>query len=128
MIVNPVLKTKSFNKSREFGIYFFHAKGVYKDFGHCVTTIGTGSRIKYLENSSKQGQIKKIFSKNPTIFCYCISDYPLQFSKIDWKTALQFDGFSDHTIGITAALIFAILKKQKNASMKEKGIHLLSQM
>lgn len=61
-------------------------------------------------------RIEKIFSKNPTVFCYCISDYPLKFSKINWKNALKFDGFSDHTLGTSAALIFAILKKQQNTS------------
>ncbi len=58
-------------------------------------------------------KIKKIFSKNKVIFCYCISDYPLKFNKINWKKAITYDGFSDHTMGITAAILFAILKKQK---------------
>ena len=56
--------------------------------------------------------IKKIFSKNITTFCYCISEYPLKLSKINWKEAIKFDGFSDHTLGITAPIIFTILKKQ----------------
>ena len=60
--------------------------------------------------------ITKIFSKNKKTFCYCISDYPLKFNKIDWKDAIKFDGFSDHTLGTTAALLFTILKKQRNAS------------
>ncbi|MEM2160339.1 MAG: N-acetylneuraminate synthase family protein [Candidatus Nitrosotenuis sp.] len=61
-------------------------------------------------------RIERIFSRNPKMFCYCISDYPLKFSKINWKTALTFDGFSDHTIGTSAALIFTVLKKQQNTS------------
>lgn len=60
-------------------------------------------------------KIKKIFSKNKTIFCYCISDYPLKFNKINWNQATNYDGFSDHTMGITAAILFTILKKQKNS-------------
>jgi len=59
-------------------------------------------------------KIEKIFSKNKTIFCYCISDYPLPFKKINWKKAIQFDGFSDHTMGITAPILFTVLKKQQN--------------
>ena len=59
--------------------------------------------------------IKKIFSKNTTTFCYCISEYPLKLSKINWKEAIKFDGFSDHTLGITAPIIFTILKKQLDA-------------
>ena len=30
-------------------------------------------------------KIKNIFSSNKTIFCYCISDYPLEFKKINWN-------------------------------------------
>lgn len=63
-----------------------------------------------------RNKIKKIFSKNNTTFCYCISEYPLKFNKIHWKTAKKFEGFSDHTMGITAAMLFTVLKKQKNAS------------
>jgi len=60
-------------------------------------------------------KIQRIFSSNKTIFCYCISDYPLEFKKINWNEAKKFEGFSDHTIGITAPLIFAVMKKEKNA-------------
>lgn len=60
-------------------------------------------------------RIQKIFSSNKTTFCYCISDYPLSFGKIDWKEAKKFNGFSDHSMGITAPIIFAVLKKQMNA-------------
>ncbi len=60
-------------------------------------------------------KIKKIFSKNKTIFCYCISDYPLKFNKINWTQAINYDGFSDHTLGITASILFTVLKKQKKS-------------
>ena len=56
--------------------------------------------------------IRNIFSKNKTLFCYCISEYPTDFKKINWKKALSFNGFSDHTLGINAAIIFAALKHQ----------------
>ncbi len=59
--------------------------------------------------------IKKIFSKNKTIFLYCISEYPANFKKINWQELMKYDGFSDHTLGITASIIYAILKKQKKA-------------
>ena len=59
-------------------------------------------------------KILKIFSKNNKTLCYCISEYPLEFEKIDWAMALQYDGFSDHTMGIVAPIIFTILKKIKN--------------
>jgi len=60
-------------------------------------------------------KILKMFSKNNKIFCYCISEYPLEFEKIDWTMAPQYDGFSDHTMGIMAPIIFTILKKIKNS-------------
>lgn len=63
-----------------------------------------------------KNKIQKIFSKNTRTFCYCISDYPLKFNKIDWKEAIKFDGFSDHTLGTTASILFTVLKKQRNSS------------
>jgi len=61
-----------------------------------------------------KNNIKKLFSKNKEIlFCYCISEYPLEFKNINWKKAVKFDGFSDHTMGIIAPIIFAALKKAK---------------
>ncbi len=61
-------------------------------------------------------KIEKIFSKNKKIFCYCISEYPTKINKINWKQAVQYDGFSDHTLGIIAPIIFATLKKQRHAT------------
>ena len=71
-------------------------------------------------------QIQKIFSKNKLLFCYCISEYPLEFKKINWTNALKFDGFSDHTLGIIAPIFFATLKKSKNTKniMIEKNVKL----
>ena len=60
-------------------------------------------------------KIKKIFSKNKITFCYCISEYPTAFKKIKWNEAKKYDGFSDHTLGIIAPIIFAMLKKRDNA-------------
>ena len=60
-------------------------------------------------------KIQKIFLKNKIIFCYCISEYPLEFNKINWKKAVNYDGFSDHTMDITASILFTILKKQKKS-------------
>ena len=60
-------------------------------------------------------KILGIFPKNNKTFCYCISEYPLEFEKIDWAIAPQYDGFSDHTMGIMAPIIFTILKKIKNS-------------
>jgi N,N'-diacetyllegionaminate synthase len=73
-------------------------------------------------------KIKNIFKNNDTIFCYCISKYPTKFNEIDWKKAIKYDGFSDHTIEITAPILFTTLKKI-NGSKKiiiEKHVKLLN--
>ena len=71
-----------------------------------IISMGMGGNRKKIEN---------IFSQNQKIFCYCISEYPTSMNKIDWKNAIKFDGFSDHTLGITASIIFAMLKKQQKS-------------
>ena len=71
-----------------------------------IISMGMGGSKKKLEN---------ILLKNNITFCYCISDYPLNFNKINWKKAVNFDGFSDHTMDITAAILFTMLKKQKKS-------------
>ena len=69
-----------------------------------IISMGMGGNKKNLEN---------IFKNNNKLFCYCIAEYPLEFNKINWKNAIKYDGFSDHTLGITAPIIFTILKKQE---------------
>ena len=73
-------------------------------------------------------KIKKMFSKNQTTFCYCISEYPTPLKKINWKKAINYDGFSDHTLGIIAPIIFSILKKRNNTKkiIIEKHVKLKS--
>ena len=60
-------------------------------------------------------KIEKIFSENRKTFCYCISEYPTDINKINWTSAIEYDGFSDHTLGIIAPLIFTMLKKRQNS-------------
>ena len=60
-------------------------------------------------------RISNMFKRNKITFCYCISDYPLNFEKINWGDAIKYDGFSDHTMDILAPIIFTVLKKQKKS-------------
>jgi sialic acid synthase SpsE len=60
-------------------------------------------------------KVSNMFDVKKTTFCYCISDYPLEFKKINWKDAMKYDGFSDHTMDILAPILFAILKRQKKS-------------
>ena len=71
-----------------------------------IVSMGMGGNRKKIEN---------IFSKNQKTFCYCISEYPADINKINWKNAIKFDGFSDHTLGIIAPIVFAMLKKQQKS-------------
>jgi len=57
--------------------------------------------------------ITKKMSKNNPQFCYCISKYPTKLNEIKWTDAIKYTGFSDHTLGTTAPLIFTMLHKQK---------------
>ena len=84
---------------------------------HVIISMGMGGNKKH---------IKKIFAKNKTTFCYCISEYPLLLKKINWKSATLLDGFSDHTLGIAAPIIYATLKKYQGAKniMIEKHVKL----
>ena len=71
---------------------------------HIIISMGMGGSKK---------KIMRIFRKNKPVFCYCISEYPLEFKKIKWDEAVKYDGFSDHTEGIIAPILYSILKKQK---------------
>ncbi len=62
-----------------------------------------------------KNKINNIFSKNEILFCYCVSEYPLDINKINWKKAIKFDGLSDHTLGITAPIVFTILKNKQHS-------------
>jgi len=81
-----------------------------------IVSMGMGGNRKYFE---------KLFSKNrKCIFCYCISEYPLKFEKIDWKKAITYNGFSDHSLSIIAPIVFASLKKHlvTNSILIEKHV------
>lgn len=67
-------------------------------------SMGMGGKRKFIEKS---------LSKNKPVFCYCISEYPLKIEKINWKVATKYNGFSDHTLGITAPIIYSTLMNLK---------------
>ena len=103
---------------------------LFKDpFSYEVLLKKANTRKKIIVSMGMGGnkqKIKKIFRKNQTIFCYCISDYPTLIEKINWKEAIKYDGFSDHTLGIAAPLIYTILKMQQGSKkiLIEKHIKL----
>jgi len=62
-------------------------------------------------------RILKIFERKSPIFFYCISEYPLPFKKIKWNEAIKFDGFSDHTEGIIAPILYTLLKNKNKSKL-----------
>jgi len=69
-----------------------------------IVSMGMGGNRKHIEKS---------LLKNKTTFCYCISDYPLKIEKMNWTSALNYTGLSDHTLGISASILFAGFMKMK---------------
>ena len=70
-----------------------------------LVSMGMGGNKKFIQTS---------LSKNKTTFCYCISDYPLKIEKMNWNNAIKYSGLSDHTLGISAPILFSGLMKMKN--------------
>ena len=92
---------------------------IFKD-PYSIETLETKAKTKKpiiisMGMGGNRKKIKKIFSGNKITFCYCISAYPLKFEKINWSDIVEYEGFSDHTMGIIAPIIFAIMKKERSA-------------
>jgi len=62
----------------------------------------------------KKSRISTILKHNKTTFCYCISKYPTDFTEINWRNALRYEGFSDHTMSNAASILFVAFKKQQH--------------
>lgn len=55
--------------------------------------------------------IERQFQEKVYQYTYCIANYPAQDEEIVWQDLLKYDFFSDHTLGYTIPLSYAILKK-----------------
>jgi len=72
-------------------------------------------------------KIKSIFKHNKTYFLYCVSKYPTKVKDLNFNKMKQFDGFSDHTEGHLAPILFANYTRtstklrflEKHVSIKE---------
>ncbi len=60
--------------------------------------------------------IDKIFTGIERKYLYCITEYPAKMNQIEWDVAIKYDGFSDHTIGITAPIVYATMRALNNAN------------
>lgn len=72
-------------------------------------------------------QLRKILKNNKIYLLYCISRYPTSLKSIDFVDMMKYDGFSDHTSGTSAPILFASISKnfkkplflEKHISIKE---------
>lgn len=69
-----------------------------------TTFISTGE-------GADKNKISEMFEAEKIQFTYCVSKYPTMDSDINWKEVFNYNFFSDHTMGITIPLIYAIKKK-----------------
>ena len=60
-------------------------------------------------------KLKQIFRENKKYFLYCIARYPTKINQLNFTRMKKFDGFSDHTEGFLAPIMFAsnFLKSKK---------------
>lgn len=58
-----------------------------------------------------KNKINQIFKHNKKHFLYCISKYPTKINELNFTTMLKYDGFSDHTEGSLAPLIYTLKSK-----------------
>ena len=52
-------------------------------------------------------KLKQIFRENKKYFLYCIARYPTKINQLNFTRMKKFDGFSDHTEGFLAPIMFA---------------------
>ena len=95
-----------------------HAKDTLQSIGETekpvIISTGMGGNINTL---------KKIFRKNKKYFLYCIAKYPTKINQLNFTKMKEFDGFSDHTEGLLAPIIFALnFRKSKKALFYERHV------
>ena len=68
-------------------------------------------------------RLKQIFRKNKRYFLYCISRYPTKINQLNFTRMKEFDGFSDHTEGFLAPIMFALnFRNSKKTKFYEKHV------
>lgn len=77
------------------------AEAHHKDF---VLQMADNFHTVYLSCGMIDNDLIREYRKIPNIkLFYCVSKYPLTSYEIDFETMKHFDGFSDHTIDLTAS-------------------------
>lgn len=80
-----------------------------KETLEAIAKTGKPVMISMGEGGDKE-LIGKIFKNNPVTFMYVISHYPTKEEEIDWKEAIRYSAFSDHTMSNTASIVYSGLK------------------
>ena len=67
--------------------------------------------------------LKQIFRKNKKYFLYCIARYPTKINQLNFTKMKEFDGFSDHTEGFLAPIMFALnFRRSKKTLFYERHV------
>ena len=68
-------------------------------------------------------KLKQIFRENKKYFLYCIARYPTKINQLNFTRMKNFDGFSDHTEGFLAPIMFASnFRNSKKTLFYEKHV------
>ena len=68
-------------------------------------------------------KLKQIFRENKKYFLYCIARYPTKINQLNFTRMKTFDGFSDHTEGFLAPIMFALnFRNSKKTKFYEKHV------
>ena len=62
-------------------------------------------------------KLKQIFRKNKKYFLYCVAKYPTKINHLNFTRMKKFDGFSDHTEGFLAPIMFALNFRNSNKTL-----------
>jgi len=68
-------------------------------------------------------KLKQIFRENKKYFLYCVARYPTKMNQVNFTAMKKFDGFSDHTEGFLAPIMFASnFRNSKKTLFYEKHV------
>lgn len=80
-----------------------------------IERVGQTNKLTFIstgEGADKQ-EITSPFQKKTYQFTYCIAKYPTPDMEISWKEIVNYDFFSDHTLGITIPIVYSVLRKTR---------------
>ena len=81
-----------------------------------IQKVATTQKLTFISTGegADKNKITELFKNHLPEFTYCISQYPTPDSEIKWSELLQYNFFSDHSVGITIPLLFSALKNSQS--------------